>query len=71
MLYESEKVTEATTVKTLQSLQTKRMRILSILADGPSLQMAGLSDEDGLECLQNLPSAAVEYSAYSPCLWRL
>jgi hypothetical protein len=71
MLYESAKITEATAVKILQSLQTKEMRIISVITDGPSSQMAGLSDEDGLECLRNLPSAAVECSADSPCLLRL
>jgi hypothetical protein len=57
MLHELTKVIESTadllcttTVKSLQSLHTKGMRIFSIMTHGLSSQGAAFSGEDGLEC---------------------
>jgi hypothetical protein len=68
MLCRPTKVTEATaafrrlaTVKALQYLRDKGMRVVSIVSHGLSSQRAALSDEDPLNYLRKMPSATGEF----------
>jgi hypothetical protein len=68
MLYDSAMLTEGmailchtTILKIFESLHIKGMTLLPIGCDRLSSETIGLSDEDGLECSQNLSSAAVEF----------